>query len=201
MKEFLSKHIALKVDVIGAEDVLFAGASVHLSARKYFFRLLWSISTIPSYHANKWKDRGRSRDVHKSKHHTLTYAFILSKLEHRYTGLGNMISVQKNRQAIGGVMSLALWLLVVSLACTLGLLFPCTFCGSGVRWSQHSVEVDPKVTHVICSFDYNSVLINVTAGIALHAAVLLRMHHSACALFGCVVKNAPQCLCLVWMCC
>ena len=37
MKEFLSKHIALKVDVIGAEDVLFAGASVHLSARKYFF--------------------------------------------------------------------------------------------------------------------------------------------------------------------
>ena len=61
-----------------------------------------------------------------------------------------------------------------------------------------SVEVDHKVSHVICSFDYNSVQINATAGIALPAAVLLRLHHSACALFGCVVKNAPQCLCLVW---
>ena len=33
MKGFSSKHITLKVDVIGAENILFAGASVHLSER------------------------------------------------------------------------------------------------------------------------------------------------------------------------
>ena len=31
-----SKHIAVKVDVTGAKYVLFAGASVHLSARKTY---------------------------------------------------------------------------------------------------------------------------------------------------------------------
>ena len=36
LKGFLSKRTALKVDVIGAENILFAGASVHLSARKFY---------------------------------------------------------------------------------------------------------------------------------------------------------------------
>ena len=36
MKGFSSKHIALKVDVIGAENVLFACASVYLSAWKFY---------------------------------------------------------------------------------------------------------------------------------------------------------------------
>ena len=35
VKGFSSKHIALKVDVTGAESILFAGASVHLSARSF----------------------------------------------------------------------------------------------------------------------------------------------------------------------
>ena len=35
MKGFSSKRIALKADVIGPENVLFAGASVQLSARKF----------------------------------------------------------------------------------------------------------------------------------------------------------------------
>ena len=30
-----SKRIVLKVDVIGAENILFAGAAVHYSARKF----------------------------------------------------------------------------------------------------------------------------------------------------------------------
>ena len=33
-KGFSSKHIALKVDGIGPENLLFAGASAHLSSRK-----------------------------------------------------------------------------------------------------------------------------------------------------------------------
>ena len=36
VKEFSSKSIKLEVDVIGLENVLFAGASVHLSARKFY---------------------------------------------------------------------------------------------------------------------------------------------------------------------
>ena len=36
VKGFSSKQIALKVDVTGAENILFAGASVHLSARKFY---------------------------------------------------------------------------------------------------------------------------------------------------------------------
>ena len=32
---FSSKHIALKADVIGQENILFAGVSVHHSARKF----------------------------------------------------------------------------------------------------------------------------------------------------------------------
>ena len=34
VKVFSSKHIVLKVDVTGAKNILFACASVHLSARK-----------------------------------------------------------------------------------------------------------------------------------------------------------------------
>ena len=34
MKGFLSKLVALKVDVIGPKNLLFADVSVHLSARK-----------------------------------------------------------------------------------------------------------------------------------------------------------------------
>ena len=33
---FSSKRIALKIDVIGPENILFAGASVHLSAGKFY---------------------------------------------------------------------------------------------------------------------------------------------------------------------
>ena len=36
MKGFSSEHIALKIDVIGPENMLFAGASVHLSAQKFY---------------------------------------------------------------------------------------------------------------------------------------------------------------------
>ena len=36
VKGFASKRIALKLDVIGPENILFAGASVHLSARKLY---------------------------------------------------------------------------------------------------------------------------------------------------------------------
>ena len=36
VKGFSSKLKALKVDVMGAENILFAGASLHLSARKYY---------------------------------------------------------------------------------------------------------------------------------------------------------------------
>ena len=36
MKGLSSKHTALKIDVIGAENILFAGASVYLPARKYY---------------------------------------------------------------------------------------------------------------------------------------------------------------------
>ena len=35
MRGFSSNHIALEVDVIGAETILFAGASVHLSTRDF----------------------------------------------------------------------------------------------------------------------------------------------------------------------
>ena len=35
VKGFSSKRITLKVDVTGPENILFAGASVHLSARKF----------------------------------------------------------------------------------------------------------------------------------------------------------------------
>ena len=35
-KEFLSKCIALKVAVTGPENIQFAGASVHLSAGKFY---------------------------------------------------------------------------------------------------------------------------------------------------------------------
>ena len=37
MKGVLPKRIALKVDVIGPEDILFAGASEHFSAWKYYW--------------------------------------------------------------------------------------------------------------------------------------------------------------------
>ena len=36
MKGFLSKLVALKVDVIGPKNILFVGVSVHLSARKFY---------------------------------------------------------------------------------------------------------------------------------------------------------------------
>ena len=36
VKGFLSKRIALKIDVIGPENKLFAGASLHHSARKFY---------------------------------------------------------------------------------------------------------------------------------------------------------------------
>ena len=36
MKGFSSKRIALKLDVIGPENILYAGASVHLSAREFY---------------------------------------------------------------------------------------------------------------------------------------------------------------------
>jgi len=36
VKGFLSKRIALKIDVTGLENVLFAGASVQLSARNFY---------------------------------------------------------------------------------------------------------------------------------------------------------------------
>ena len=36
MKRFTSKRIALRVDVIGPENILFAGTYVQLSARKFF---------------------------------------------------------------------------------------------------------------------------------------------------------------------
>ena len=35
MKELSSQHTALKADVIGPENILFAGTSVYLSARKF----------------------------------------------------------------------------------------------------------------------------------------------------------------------
>ena len=35
VKGVSSKHTALKVDVIGPQNILFAGASVHLSARNF----------------------------------------------------------------------------------------------------------------------------------------------------------------------
>ena len=36
VKRFSSKRISLKADVIGPENILFAGASVHLSAQKLY---------------------------------------------------------------------------------------------------------------------------------------------------------------------
>ena len=36
MEGFSSKHIDLKVGVIGAENILFAGVSMHLSALKFY---------------------------------------------------------------------------------------------------------------------------------------------------------------------
>ena len=36
VKGFSLNHIALKVDVIGPENILFAGASMHLSAQKFY---------------------------------------------------------------------------------------------------------------------------------------------------------------------
>ena len=36
MKGFSSKPIALKIDVTGPENILFAGVSLHLSARKLY---------------------------------------------------------------------------------------------------------------------------------------------------------------------
>ena len=36
VKGFSPKHIAVKVDAIGPENTLFAGVSVHLSARKFY---------------------------------------------------------------------------------------------------------------------------------------------------------------------
>ena len=35
-KELSSKRIALKLDVTGPENILFAGTSLHLSARKFY---------------------------------------------------------------------------------------------------------------------------------------------------------------------
>ena len=39
MKGFSSKHIAVEADVIGAKNILFAGASVHLSFSLFFLFL------------------------------------------------------------------------------------------------------------------------------------------------------------------
>ena len=36
VEERSSQHTALKVDVIGPENILFAGTSLHLSARKFY---------------------------------------------------------------------------------------------------------------------------------------------------------------------
>ena len=60
---------------------------------------------------------------------------------------------------------------------------PFQCCCFHLSVGQQSVEVDPEVSNLICSFDYSSIKCDC-------------LHRFACCF---VVKSAPQCLCLVWI--